>query len=120
MEWVQEESQQCLQIHDQASCGKLLRFIPNSSSVGELCTMIGSYNRVTSISHKEELWNPVLPSSGTGFVRIGSFRQQQRKRAVTEKRVMAAGASALDGEIQRSVVTNLSVHLNPQWDFLKR
>ena len=82
--------------------------------------MIGSYNRVTSISHKEELWNPVLPSSGTGFVRIESFRQQQRKKAVTGKRVMAAGASALDGEIQRSVVTNLSVHLNPQWDFLKR
>lgn len=39
---------------------------------------------------------------------------------MTEKRVMAAGASALDGEIQRSVVTNLSVHLNPQWNFLKR
>lgn len=38
---------------------------------------------------------------------------------VTEKKVMAAGASALDGELQRSVVTNLSVHLNPQWNFLK-
>lgn len=99
MEWVQEEYQQCLQIHDRASCGKLLRFIPSSSSVGELCTMIGSYNRVTSISYKEELWNPVPPNSGTGLCE--SWAQEE---AVTEKRVMAAGASALDGELQRSVV----------------
>lgn len=35
----------------------------------------------------------------------------------SEKRVMAAGASALNGELQRPVVTNLSVHLNPQWNF---
>lgn len=80
MEWVQEEYQQCLQIHDQTSCGKPLRFIPSSSSVGELCTMIGSYNRLTSISYKEELWNLVPPNSGTGCVQIMSFRKRHRKK----------------------------------------
>ena len=80
MACVQEEYQQCLQIHDQASCGKPLRFIPSSSSVGELCTMIRSYNRMTSISYKEELWNLGPPNSGTGFVQIVSFRKQHRKK----------------------------------------
>ena len=117
MACVQEEYQQCLQIHDQASCGKPLRFIPSSSSVGELCTMIRSYNRMTSISYKEELWNLGPPNSGTGFVQIVSFRKQHRRSSDSEKRGTAAGASALDGELQRPVVTNLSVHLNPQWNF---